>query len=364
MKLSPGIALIALSIVMGVATFWPFNFGQVNLVRYGADGGLVLSPHSTASTPVPPAKLARADSFTAVFRLSAWPYQGRSCVFDYATGERHFNLRVEQNDDQIDFYATSLGASPFVHLKLPHAFDRGDTITAVIASDGRFCTAWHSHGIFKRTDLAQGPRLRWDSTATITFGSFVNGRIPWKGVVHSFAFFDRPLTLEEVADGTYRTPQADPVLLYRFLPDSARVRTDEGRNPQASLAFPSYYAVPGREFLASPFAPWRGRWQLYDVIFNIVGFFPFGFLLGRVLRRRPMHVAGVVLLAACVACFFSLTIETLQYFLPSRSSSLVDVVTNTIGGTLGAGMSVLGWSERVLERMGRWTRFLTHRKHR
>jgi hypothetical protein len=363
MKSSPGIALIVLSIVMGVATFWPFNFGQMNFVRYGTGGGLVLSPHSTASTPVPPAKLARADSFTAVLRLSAWPYQGRSCVFDYATDERRFNLRVEQNDDQIDFFATALGASPFVHLKLPHAFDHGDTITAVISSDGRFCTAWHSHGIFKKTDLAQGPRLRWDSTATITFGSFVNGRIPWKGVIHSFAFFDRPLTLEEVADGTYHTPQADPVLLYRFPPDSGRVRADEGRSPHASLVFPSTYSVPGREFLASPFAPWRGRWQLYDVLFNIVGFLPFGFLLGRVLRRRHMHFAVLVLLTACVACLFSLTIETLQYFLPSRSSSLVDVVTNTIGGTIGAWISVLRGSERVLAWMGRWTPFPARSNH-
>ncbi|HEU4368871.1 MAG TPA: VanZ family protein [Methylomirabilota bacterium] len=74
-----------------------------------------------------------------------------------------------------------------------------------------------------------------------------------------------------------------------------------------------------------------------DAILNVAVFVPLGWLLGRALRDlpvpRPAQLAGVA--AVCAA--LSLGVETLQFFLPTRYSSLIDVLANTGGAVLGAG---------------------------
>ena len=79
-----------------------------------------------------------------------------------------------------------------------------------------------------------------------------------------------------------------------------------------------------------------------DVLLNIAIFVPIGWGLHRAARplcRRP----GVLLLAVVVvAAGFSGLMETLQYWLPARYSSAVDVAANTLGALLGAAAAARG----------------------
>jgi glycopeptide antibiotics resistance protein len=84
-----------------------------------------------------------------------------------------------------------------------------------------------------------------------------------------------------------------------------------------------------------PFAS-RGL-RLEDVV-NVALFVPLGWGLHLIARRAGLRSSLIV--AGVVAAGFSLTIETLQYFLPYRYSSFTDVVTNTVGALVG------GWIER------------------
>jgi hypothetical protein len=77
-----------------------------------------------------------------------------------------------------------------------------------------------------------------------------------------------------------------------------------------------------------------------DVIINVLGFVPLGFLaMGLLTEMRRtgfwQSLGWVVAFCLCV----SLSIELVQYFLPGRSSSLVDVLTNTLGALVGATLS-------------------------
>jgi glycopeptide antibiotics resistance protein len=71
-----------------------------------------------------------------------------------------------------------------------------------------------------------------------------------------------------------------------------------------------------------------------DIGMNILLFVPLGWGLYRTARRvgvrSPMLVAGVA------GALFSLTMETVQYVLPYRYSSVVDVAADTLGVLLGA----------------------------
>ena len=72
---------------------------------------------------------------------------------------------------------------------------------------------------------------------------------------------------------------------------------------------------------------------------NIVLFIPLGFLL----RIRPIGWLRTIALVAAI----SLTIEALQAVLPlGRTANIDDVLLNTLGGVLGAGVASLAWGTR------------------
>ena len=103
-------------------------------------------------------------------------------------------------------------------------------------------------------------------------------------------------------------------------------------------------------FLSAPFPKY---WTYFDVVTNVVGYAPFGFLLvlSALRRGKQRHVIAV---ATLMAGALSLIMESVQGYLPNRVPSNVDLGLNVIGAGLGA------WLAWALERMGvvaRWRRF-------
>lgn len=73
-----------------------------------------------------------------------------------------------------------------------------------------------------------------------------------------------------------------------------------------------------------------------DVVLNVAVFVPLGWLLTQALWRTPMPAPWAIGAATVLAAILSLTVETLQYFIATRYSSVVDVLANTAGASLGA----------------------------
>lgn len=97
-------------------------------------------------------------------------------------------------------------------------------------------------------------------------------------------------------------------------------------------------------------APLPKYWTGFDVGVNLLGYMPLGFLLA-LAALRSRRVSWAVSVAVLGASLLSLTMETLQTFLPSRVASNVDFALNTLGAWLGA---CCAWA---LERIGvinRW----------
>lgn len=117
-----------------------------------------------------------------------------------------------------------------------------------------------------------------------------------------------------------------------------------------------------------PFEPWRFQgiaswafltaplpryWTGFDVLSNVLGYAPLGFLMALALHRtRPRWPA--IALASLAAASLSLAMESLQMFLPVRVPSNVDAALNVLGALAGA------VTARALEWVGlldRWSRF-------
>ena len=116
-----------------------------------------------------------------------------------------------------------------------------------------------------------------------------------------------------------------------------------------------------------PFADWRDQgigpfaflwvplphwWTAFDVVTNVVGYAPFGFLLALTALRSGYGARGVFLAAVAVA-LWSLAMETTQSYLPARVASNLDLLLNSAGGVAGV------MAAAALERLGaiaRWSR--------
>ena len=80
---------------------------------------------------------------------------------------------------------------------------------------------------------------------------------------------------------------------------------------------------------------WPHYWTLFDVSTNIVGYIPFGMLAVFSLYPR-VNRWWAVLIGMAFGSVVSATAELVQYFIPSRVTSLLDFVTNASGATIGA----------------------------
>ena len=72
-----------------------------------------------------------------------------------------------------------------------------------------------------------------------------------------------------------------------------------------------------------------------DVIANLILFIPYGFAFACLLPIKRLGVTAVFWLVILASLMLTLTVETLQLFLPSRNSAISDLITNTISGGLG-----------------------------
>jgi glycopeptide antibiotics resistance protein len=85
--------------------------------------------------------------------------------------------------------------------------------------------------------------------------------------------------------------------------------------------------------------PWHfGSWT--DLISNVLLFIPWGFLLATWLADRGTHFIAALILALISGALFSVSVELAQLFAPSRTTSVMDLLTNTSGSMLGA---LIGW---------------------
>jgi glycopeptide antibiotics resistance protein len=78
--------------------------------------------------------------------------------------------------------------------------------------------------------------------------------------------------------------------------------------------------------------PWASR----DAALNVAVFQPLGWLLARLGRECGLSRTGTIVLTTGACGALSLSAETVQFFVASRYSSVIDVVENPGGALVGA----------------------------
>lgn len=132
----------------------------------------------------------------------------------------------------------------------------------------------------------------------------------------------------------------------------------------ALIVYASLYPFTGwRPAVASTpldwlWLPWPNWWLRFDVVANFVGYLPLGFLCVIAWLRSGGSLAVALPMTMLAGVLLSLSLETLQNFLPQRVPSRADWALNSGGACLGAllagALSRLGLVERWHSARERW----------
>jgi VanZ family protein len=113
------------------------------------------------------------------------------------------------------------------------------------------------------------------------------------------------------------------------------------------------WRLPGVGWFAWTVGPWARWWTWFDVVANLAGYLPLGFLLhlGLVRGGRPPLLSAA--LAFILGTALSFALETLQNALPQRISSNLDFGLNVLGVAAGIALAALFGRGRGIERWQR-----------
>jgi hypothetical protein len=210
-----------------------------------------------------------------------------------------------------------------------------DTIQTKVFVNGEIVQTAPEFGI-SRKDLSGQLVL---GTSPLTYAT-------WAGDLRGIAIYGRALTPTEVTQHfhTWTTSQPpeqslDPgslAAMYRFEERNGRIVYNLASGP--NLYIPDHFAILHKSFLSSPWDEFGfNLGYLRDVLINIGGFVPLGFFFCAYFATvRPWRRAATT--AILLGAVISLTIEILQAYIPSRDSSMTDVITNTTGTVLGVAL--------------------------
>ena len=335
---------------MLVAGLWPFHSPRNQVTWLAGGQGLHFGRYGTAvsSGEFSPAS-APADGPCS---LEIWikpdrPKASRTLLSVYAPDKRRqFSLHQCTTD-----LGLQRDVSPgryrllTTHSYVEDVFREGKSCFLTLTSDGRKTLAYVS-GVPAPTS-SNFPLSSRDLSGELILATLPRENDGWKGVWRGLAIYAEALSPAQVLHhyetwtktGRPDVREADrPVAVYRFDEGAGRIvhnQVSSGIN----LDIPEHYGLVDQAFLTpfwQEFEPTSGYW-LGDVAYNVVGFIPFGILVCAYFSlARP--VARPALITLLLGFTLSLTIECTQAWLPTRDSGTTDLITNTLGTGIGAGI--------------------------
>jgi VanZ family protein len=339
-RVLPFVCLVV-SIGLLIAGLWPFRFLPPNNVHWiaGQPGlrfdryGIVVanSPLFGPDRPSDPAKpfsiaidLRPAEepdnSLPRIF--SVYDAQGRELFF-IGQWKSELIVRISVAKDRTGRGYQEIGIGNF---------SKGARKTYVLHFDSRGIVIFSGgKTVAARFDDPRSALSDMHGPAGVVLGNSPSGRAPWQGDILSLSISNGALL-----PGEAQRSKMEPRLRYRLSEGNGAV-AGGGTDPRYDLLIPRTFRPPVPAVLVPPWEVEKfnlGFWK--DVFVNVFGFIPFGFAVFAWLSKnqgKGSHLSTIF--AVLAGAGISLSIELLQIYLPTRDSSLTDVLSNILGPCAG-----------------------------
>jgi VanZ family protein len=329
-----------------VAGLWPFNFHPRNEARWiRAGNGLHFDAYGQAYSTAGWSLNESRGSGNLPFTVELWlrpaetNHPQLSAIFSIHGASDDPDLSIAQSGPNLvvlGYFRDRNSGQEFRQLWFYDVFRRLQPIFVTVTSGQK--------GTILYRDAKQQPELYSNIFPERYFGRLLlghttGGTVPWTGDIKGLAVYRREFSGDEIAQHYKDWLQHKPDLLpcaealYTFdEQDGDIIHNRSGSAP--NLIIPPRFKPlnPAVLVLPHPF-----RLHRIDTLLNILGFMPLGFFLCAYLQdAKHYSQRNAFVWAIICGVLTSLGIELLQVFLPSRDSSLLDVVNNVVGTTAGA----------------------------
>ena len=252
-----------------------------------------------------------------------------------------FGLKQYRDGLAVRNYRDEQRRLPTSRIGFEHAFRQAEPILLTITL-GPNGNAAFLNGVLVKA-FSQHSLSCKDFSGQLVIGNSPMSDNAWQGKLFGMAIYNQELT-PEVVSRHYtmwtqgRVPEGvakDGVrALYSFGERSGRI-IHNSIGPGPDLCIPKTFRILHKRILAPPWEEFAPRLSyVKDILINVAGFIPFGFFFcAYLVCNRQWNRAAVV--TVVVGGIISITIEVLQAFIPSRASGVTDIITNTLGTSLG-----------------------------
>lgn len=162
--------------------------------------------------------------------------------------------------------------------------------------------------------------------AFLTLGNTPDRRHGWQGTIRRLAIRSLSSSESRTSFDFTRSPIVHSA-------NAAFAGSDVSILPITVIKKPNWFGTSGEYFA-------NGLASIRDIVINTVGFVPLSFALCGFLLLRSNTALVAFSITVIVGLTMSLCIEFVQGLLPSRDSTLFDVLFNTAGAVLGAFMAL------------------------
>ena len=352
-----GIIFCAVCVGMLITGLWPFNFKPVNKVTWLGDRnginfyghGMVISADSwnkEQNSLFPDKSISMEIWLNALTETSSLPsimtLYDEKTPYIFFVGQWRSHLAIRSRTD--DPAARKPGKS-YQEIGVSNALLK-NVDTFITITSGPEGTAIYQNGtrarFYPRHRLLSG--YKGDPLSLILGNSHSSGSY-WTGYLSGLAIYNRALTNKQVSrnylDWIHKgVPPAEEngcVALYLFDERKGSVVHDH-MNSGHQLMIPEIFKPVKLNVLHFPLHDdfqWN-RSFFQDITINIIGFIPFGFFCaGLLIKTRGFTMSAIYMITVLFGIVFSLAIELLQVYLPTRDSSLLDLICNVVGTIMG-----------------------------
>ncbi len=336
------VGCLAILGVILVAGLWPFNPRPLNKVQWLAPGnGIEFRPDGIIFAEEP---IRVPSSTEGLVSLDIWvqpAIDDTAQILSFDKRHPDEQLRVLQYGSTLLLQQKKNGVD-VAGLEVEHSLNpKRDTFFTITAD--RRQTSVYVNGVLAKTST------NFILTPDDLSGRLVAGAQPfdydsWAGQLRGLAIYQRLNASQAVAhyqswtsgNGSVTTGDLEKaVALYRFDEHQGKL-IHNAVTAGPNLLIPEAFTVLDKKFLELS-RPAAFDWDyVQDVAINIAGFIPLGFCFCAFLdTRRIWQRVSPAWATIIFGAALSLAIEVLQVYLPTRDSSLNDVITNTLGTVVG-----------------------------
>lgn len=357
---TPGALCLWLCLTFLLVGLWPFEFFPANKVEWVGDpvglrfrGESEVFDHEAgglAFTPNPLIGSGRSDSFSIEMKLrcNREPRGSMPGILVFCDEEKRPALFLGQWKSCLivrRFHQEMQNGKKWKEASICNALPEGATrlITLVSnESESVFYVDGKPEKRFPRLSLMPEPGSLGGHYLLV--GNTPESTKGWMGDVLGVALYDRALSKEEVME-SYRSwgrrekglsKEREGLFLHYGFRKISGQKVEDYSGKGNDLLIPAHAKFKSRVLTPIEIATVSRRCLIQDVLINIVGFIPLGFFLGVFLARRTKLAVAIIAAAATLGgAAISLFIELVQSQIPVRTSSVADLVSNTLGAGLG-----------------------------